>query len=301
MRPPDAAEAERLSAALSEYEDAHGVLPGIVAAENRTSFIEQVVESERRRRFVRQLATLDLSPLRADPTSVLFDPLKAAVIRQRMGQVDEAFWMVFLFVQFGRSRNGGWRYTRDVYGRLGSALWDWRSVAADPGGFATWLVENASAIRANGQGGFGNHRKYERLETTGEVVESYVAWVGPEGSHAVRFAPDGAGGGDPRRAFAHLYASMAGITRFGRTARFDYLTTVGRLGLAEIEPDRPYLGGATGPLKGARLLFGSTASPHELDGALQRLGQALDLAMDVVEDGVCNWQKSPGQFRPFRG
>jgi hypothetical protein len=262
--------------------------------------IEQVIESERRRRFVQRLSTADLSPLRADPSSTLFDPLKAAAIHRQRGETDEAFWMVFLFVHFGRSRGGGWRYARDVYSRLGTGRWDWPTVAGDAAGFRSWLTENLTAIKGNGPGGFGNHRKYERLAETSEVVETYVSWVGPERSHGARFAHAGHSA-DPRLNFAQQYASMALIARFGRTARFDYLTTVGRLGLADLVPDRPHLDSATGPLAGARLLFGSAQPARELDQALVRLGDDLDLTMDVIEDGVCNWQKSPGQFRPFRG
>lgn len=300
MRPNDAGEAARLSAALLRYEGAHGPLPGVASAANRTALIEQLIESERRRRFVQRVSTADLSPLRADPSSTLFDPLKAAAIHQQRGETDESFWMVFLFVHFGRSRGGGWRYARDVYSRLGTGRWDWPAVSADPAGFRSWLTANATAIKRDGPGGFGNHRKYESLAETGEVVETYVSWVGPERSHAARLAlgghPD-----DARLNFAEQYLSMAPIARFGRTARFDYLTTVGRLGLADLVPDRAHLESATGPWTGARLLFGSAQPARELDQALVGLGDDLELTMDVVEDGVCNWQKSPAQFRPFRG
>jgi len=53
---------------------------------------------------------------------------------------------------------------------------------------------------------------------------------------------------------------MNDVERFGRTAKFDYLTMVGKLGLAAIEPGSTYMQGATGPLKGARLLFGGRAT-----------------------------------------
>ena len=42
--------------------------------------------------------------------------------------------------------------------------------------------------------------------------------------------------GDPRKAFDILYHSMGAVASFGRTARFDYLTMIGKLGLAPIEP-----------------------------------------------------------------
>ena len=99
---------------------------------------------------------------------------------------------------------------------------------------------------------------------------------------------------------------MEGVASFGRTARFDYLTMLGKLGLAAIAPDCPYLHGATGPLRGARLLFvgNPTAkglSTNELETRVGELGEALRVGMQEMEDSLCNWQKSPSQFRPYRG
>jgi hypothetical protein len=97
---------------------------------------------------------------------------------------------------------------------------------------------------------------------------------------------------------------MSAVKSFGRTARFDYLTMIGKLGLAPIEPGSAYLQGATGPVKGARLLFGdahAVLSLKELDIRLVQLGGELNVGMQVLEDALCNWQKSPQKFRPFRG
>jgi hypothetical protein len=37
---------------------------------------------------------------------------------------------------------------------------------------------------------------------------------------------------DPRKAFDFLFHSMDSVVAFGRTAKFDYLTMLGKLGLA---------------------------------------------------------------------
>ena len=112
-------------------------------------------------------------------------------------------------------------------------------------------------------------------------------------------------GQHPQEAFDHLYRSMGSVMSFGRTAKFDYLSMVGKLGLAPIEPGSTYLTGATGPLSGARLLFGgsktSALNRSELDTWLIQLGADLSVGMQVLEDALCNWQKSPAKFIPFRG
>ena len=114
-------------------------------------------------------------------------------------------------------------------------------------------------------------------------------------------------GGNPRKTFDYLYRSMDDVVSFGRLARFDYLTMVGKLGLAPIEPGSTYMQGATGPVLGARLLFGgntkATPNSSDLDAWLVQLEADLNMnfGMQVLEDALCNWEKSPVNFKPFRG
>src|SRR5207253_751353 len=127
----------------------------------------------------------------------------------------------------------------------------------NPTAFRAWLLAHQDQIG----GGFGSHRKRESIRAdvpdgTAAVVVSYVAWVEPAHSHAALMANlTQAGGNSPESIFGHAYHSM-NVTRFGRLGRFDYLCLLGRLGFAQVRPGRAYLKGATGPLGGARLLFG---------------------------------------------
>jgi len=300
-------EADRLCTALETFEADHGPLAGISDPRARDTFIARLIESERRVRYLRHIATTPrLSPRRQEP-GPYFDPLKAAVLHARAGDHDEACWLVFLAIHFGKHRRAGWRYVRDVYGRLGEGgRWDWSHVTGDVDGFRAWLDGNIDGLRAEpGPQGFGNHRKYESLRATGEVVESYVAWISAADSHEERFesAVDHAGG-DSLAAFDELYASMATVARFGRIARFDYLSMIARLDLAPIEPGRAYLIDSTGPLTGAQLLFqavGADNAARALDERLTELHDHLCVGFDVIEDALCNWQKSPSAFKPFRG
>ena len=311
MRPGDRELAKRLATVLDAYDQRVRRLPGIRRHTSCDVFIEQLVESIRRVRYVRLIRTRDLSTRSSDPREEFFDPLKAAILAQREGAIDEAFWLVFLFVHFGKHRRVGWRYAREVYGRLGNSIrWDWSHTSSDPTGFRNWLDASQNEFKRI-RGGFGNHRKYESLDArsehgTGAVVESYVRWVNPPKTHqdltekAVQQA-----GGDPKMAFDYLYKSMNDVTRFGRTARFDYLCMVWKLGLAPIEPGSTYMYRATGPIVGARLFFaGDKAAPigpDELDTWLIKLDSDLKVGMQVLEDALCNWQKSPRVFIPFRG
>jgi hypothetical protein len=309
VRPGQRELARRLRAGLRSFDRTEQRLPGIRDRERRDVLIQQFLDSVHRVQFVAVLRTRRLSDLRADPNNEMFDPVRSAIVLQRRGNIEEAFWMVFLFVHFGRHARAHWRYAREIYGRQGAGpRWDWARTSADPNGFREWLrayQENLS--RDNTPHGFGNHRKYESLDAhsphgTGAVVESYIRWIGPPRTHQqiVEEALLQARG-DPSTAFDLLYQSMKAVSRFGRTARFDYLAMVGKLGLALIEPGSPYVAGSTGPLKGAILLFGRRARPANLDAWLVTLGERLEVGMQVIEDALCNWQKSPDRFQRFRG
>lgn len=149
---------------------------------------------------------------------------------------------------------------------------------------------------------FSNHRKYQSLSAysdvgTGAVVASYVSWVAPPRTHLQMIQELHKNvGQDPRVVFDSLYRSMDSVMGFGRLGKFDFLTMLGKVGLAPIEPGSAYLVGATGPLQGARLLFTNDArekvSSRELDARLAKLDSYLDVGMQVLEDSLCNWQNS---------
>lgn len=311
MRPRDVPEAQRLANALHEFEDALGALPGISDPQRRRVLIEQFVESLRRVRWVRHYVNARVGPARSDPGSGVFDPIKAAILHTRAGNIEEAYWLVFLFTHFGKPPRIGWQHLADIYGALGGNMcWDWPTVGQDVNAFRDWLDTNMEALTSRPHR-FGNHRKYESLggwsaNGTGAVVASYVNWVAAGGNHALRFAAAlSDANGDGQIAFSALFSSQRPIHRFGRVARFDYLSMVSKLELAPIEPDSAHLAGSTGPLDGARLLFdgtptgGPTAS--QLEAKVTQLEAYLGIGFDPVEDGLCNWQKSPDVFRPFRG
>lgn len=307
MKPSDRAEAERLDAALRFFAENDRPLPGIESAARREAFVEHVLESIRRIRLIAILRTRDISAHRADPRDLLFDPLKAAIHQQRQGNVEEAFWLLFLYVHFGKHKKAGWRYARDVYGRLGEGgRWDWPSVSDDPAEFRAWLNARQAELANGKPRGFGNHRKRESLgglgdKGTGAAVESYVRWVDPPRTHMAMIANSiREANGDPGLAFDFLYRSMERVMRFGRLARFDYLTMAGKLELAPIQPGIAYIKGSTGPLAGAKLLFGN-GNATNLDEWVVQLAGRLRVGMQVMEDSLCNWQKSPDKFKAFRG
>jgi hypothetical protein len=303
MKRAHKAEVTRLEQALAQFDKTHEPLPGLTKPGRREALARQLVDSMRRVSFVSTILQRTLSPARADPASPNFDPVRAAALHAQNGNLDEAMWLVFLSVHFGKSKKCGWELVRRVYGG-GGQPWDWGRVSADVAAFRDWLSKNQTTLASLS---FGNHRKYESVDAhsaagTGSVVETYVKWVQTYGNHQRLLTQARRIAGSPADAFDSLYEQMGAVNRFGRTARFDFLTMIGKLRLAPIAPGSAYLNGATGPYRGANLLFANPRlTRRQLDLKLVNLAGHLGVGMQEIEDSLCNWQKKPDEYVPFRG
>jgi hypothetical protein len=294
----------QIESQLATFSQKEVPLKGVADRIARHTLAMQIVASLRRIEYTGILKQRDHNARRLDPTSEAFDPERAAILHARSGNLDEAIWLVFLATHFGQHAAHGWRMLRDVYSGLGQESWTWQRISSsDPQEFRDWLRSNSSAIG----GAFGNHRKYESLKDspkgTAVVITDFVRLM--NGSPSAWFASlvrDA--GNDPTTIFDVAYHRFR-VNRFGRLGKFDFLALLGRLDLAPISPGQAYLRNATGPLRGARLLLddnpSSASSVEDLQAVLSRLDRTLGVGMQVMEDALCNWQKSPREFVHFRG
>lgn len=295
---------DQIRDALADARAVQGLL-GIPTQPAVDALSLQFVASLRREAYYRLVQAKQIAPTRADPNCPSFDAERAVAYHLQQGDIDEAGWLLFLMTHFARHGQTGWRRLQDVYGHLGQGRWGWRTVTGNPDAFYRWLSAHWQQLG----GGFGNHRKYESLRPTARrpfaaVVAAYLAWIGPAG-HAACFAQAVRSiGNDPHVIFDGLYQSLT-IISFGRLAKFDYLMLVARYGLAPISPGSAYLDGATGPTRGARLLVDGRvdgpSSTRALQAALDVLDRRLQVGMEVMEDALCNWQKSPNRFVHYKG
>ena len=133
LRARDRALADDLRKKLEEYSNNHKKLAGIDPAENKESLIEQMIDSIRRIKFVEAIRQRRISNLRTDSSSDLFDPIRAAIVHETNGDHDEACWLIFLAIHFGKSSVGGWSFVRDIYNALGAGyLWNWKRISFNP-------------------------------------------------------------------------------------------------------------------------------------------------------------------------
>jgi hypothetical protein len=257
-------------------------------------FALQVERSQRRQRWWhRQLARPD--QLRA------MDILRWTTAAKGAGDLDEAIWRGFLAAHFGRpsveSPNDTQRI--DSAGRLlcgfgNKPVWTWDAVSSALPVFETWLQEHSKQLADLR---FGNHRKFEskKPDRLFAVIEGFVRWVEqPGGTPQSAFRTTGAT--SLEAAFDTLYHRMKGIHRFGRTGRFDLLLLLSDLGLLTARPGSSYLEGATGPIQGARLLWGDLPTA-DLEQRADELAQRVPLSPEIVEDALCMWQKKPRKGR----
>ena len=306
MRSEDRQRDQELQADLVAFSK-HTPLPGIADEAARASLTRQMIDSLHRVDFVRRLSERAPDTQRMDPHNALFDPVKAAFLHNRAGNRDEAAWLVFLSTHFGYHRRIKWELTRLVYGAVDQGpTWTWARTSGDLTGFKAWFEAHADQLAGLP---FGNHRKYESLRPDAEnnlsaTIASYVSWVGANRGFALLVADLDEPPSDPKTRFDRLYRASP-IVQFGRTAKFDFLTMIGKLNIADIEPPLPYLQGATGPTRGAKLLISNdpllSIPVGQLSDVVVALGQSLGVGMQVMEDSLCNWQKSQFQYLPFRG
>lgn len=289
-----------------------GPLPGIVTVQKRECWAQQIVSSLRRISYTDFLLARGVSAARCDPNSGIFDPLRGAIYLQRNGQLDEAVWLAFVLTHFGKHAADGWKLAANIYGSFGvGPVWTFAQYAADPEGFEGMLAANSGRLAdAAISGSFSNHRKFQskKPQAIAKTFRTYYEWQTEFGGFRDRMiAAHRSVGQEPRAAFGALYNSMRGVFGFGggRLGRFDFLTMLGKLQLAPIIPGSVYLDKATGPLAGARLLFFGNRDHHITGSALEPRVDALDevlgVGKQVIEDSLCNWQKSPDAYEYFRG
>jgi Alpha-glutamyl/putrescinyl thymine pyrophosphorylase clade 3 len=167
--------------------------------------------------------------------------------------------------------------------------WTWSRVSSDPRTFERWLNAHAGKVKTLS---FGNHRKFEskRPAILFRVVESFQEWVMDNGASPSEAFNRPANVSQQAWFDALFHGLSKNVYRFRRTGAFDFLCLLADLGLAEVRAGSCYLGGSTGPLAGAKKLWGER-KPRELGRLADDLAKKLGITFEVVEDALCMWQK----------
>lgn len=279
---------QELMARLRGFRDSH-LLPGLATEESRKRFVEKLFNSERK------LRSLSRRKFRgsADPHEQDFHPLKAIIELFEAGRRDEAVWLAFVTTHFGQDERNT---VRLFYDTGGTGCWDWDSVLHNSGGVRQWMASHPEVLQRLK---FGNHRKHETNKPdspvgTAAVIESFREWAIDHGAgspyRALRAVSKGK---SPEFSFDRAYRKLT-VTRFGRTAKFDFLCLLGDLRVLSISPPHCYLTEATGPKSGALLVVTGKKNGRvtsHVECVITKLQKHLGVPVEAMEDALCNWQK----------
>jgi hypothetical protein len=119
------------------------------------------------------------------------------------------------------------------------------------------------------------------------TLEAYRAWAERAGSQRSAFA--GEPGWSPERRFARAYERLA-LPGLGRAARFDLLTTLGRLGLYELRAAALQLGGSDDVTVAAKRALG-IGDPMLLERRAAQLAEACGFPLEALDLGLENWER----------
>lgn len=211
---------------------------------------------------------------------------------QDQGDLDEALWRAFLAGHFGRpsaDEKSIASATRLLCAFGEIPKWTWKRATDRFFDFKDWLFEHKAELR-NLQ--FANHRKFESQKPNNllATISSFVDWVrNTRGTPRKAFEANLRR--SPEESFRSLYQTICSEWRqFNRLGAFDTLTFIGHLGLMPIRADSCYLEGATGPLKGAHLIWGKRPE-SDLSRLADEAARTLRIPYEAFEDALCWYQK----------
>lgn len=119
------------------------------------------------------------------------------------------------------------------------------------------------------------------------TIEAYRAWARRAGSQAAAFGGEDAW--TPQRRFARVFERLA-LPGLHRAARFELLTSLGRLGLYELRADALALGGNDTVTLAAKRVFG-IGDPMLLERRAAELAASCELPLEALDAGLYNWEQ----------
>lgn len=202
-------------------------------------------------------ATGRLTVLAADPPGAYYEAATAA-------DPEERLWRCFAIAYLGPLEDDD----------------PWAGVHA---AVVPWAEGNGLAVEDARVGPRGAHDPV-RGEAT---LRAYRSWAERAGAQAAALAGEAAW--TPERRFARAYERLS-LPGLSRDARYEFLVTAGRLGLAGLRADALHLGGADDVTLGAKRVFG-IGDPLLLERRAAGLAGAAELPIDALDLGLFNWQR----------
>ncbi len=203
-------------------------------------------------------AATRLVRLAADPPGLY------AEVADSAQALEERTWLAFLIAYLAPVEDG------DPFAGIRAARTDWSS------GDEPQLADVATGPRTAHDPARG---------TT--TIDAYRAWAQRAGSQAAAFT--GETSWTPERRFARVFERLA-LPGFHRGARFELLTSLGRLGVYDLRAGALAFGGNDAVTLGAKRALG-IGDPLLLERRAVDLAEATELPLEALDLGFANWER----------
>lgn len=271
-------------------------MPGIQDMNERRLLASDISQSLQRHLKLLEKSKSTVPDYVIEPGCIQFNPFNTAISYQQLGNEMEAWWLIFLACWFGENSRTGWKLLYSVYNGLNSGkTWNWQAVADDPAEFSQWLQQQQPYLKRAGLLG-DNHKKKVfdvcRAEKASQVLSKFIYWwasnyndiIGKSNLHCVL---------SPGLNFRFLYQALSEGIDINPLLHYRLLTWAGILGVANVEPDRPFLVNGSSYKKSARQMFqasGPKLRGRELAQYITELAAWLDIpfCFSVLEDAISN-------------
>lgn len=208
-------------------------------------------------------------------------------------------WHSYVATYFGKSNSSKWNLFNKATFRDDNSLITLEYISENREEYFDYL----RSLNFFENGNFSNHRKYTKKSLDGEkgVLYSFDFVL----DNLPLYTPD------EIVPFDEIYRNALSIPNFGRMAAFDFTCNLCKCGLNVEEPESMYQSYSTGPLEALNdflILSGVDNAPKSLqisigDELLRWFETNSDIYMlaQVLEDTICNWQKSPNSHTRYFG
>src|SRR5581483_3961959 len=248
------------------------LVPGLRASADARRLAEELSFSSAR-----------LASLASAPPGVYEQALDAAA----GGDLDRASWIAFLLAYLSPAED------EEPFAGAEAVL----AAAPAPGALtpelAGLLDEVPRGPRSSHQPGSG-----------ARTLAAYAQWAERSGGQSAAFS--GGGEWSPERRFARVFERLA-LPGLHRGARYEMLTSLGRLGVYEVRAESLHLGtarGATGGEDEAALAakrVSGIGDPLLLDRRATALAEAAGVPLEALDLALFNWSRPPGSERATLG
>ena len=205
--------------------------------------------------------------------------------------LDSRIWHNYVATYFGKSNKSKWMLFNRATFREDKSLITFEDILDNPEEYFEYL----RSISFFDNSSYSNHRKYTKKSLEGDKGVFLSFYYVMENIHLFK--------AETVSAFDVIYRNSLSIPNFGRMAAFDFSCNLCKCGLNVLEPESMYQRYSTGPLSALRNLLTLADVPNPDKNFQVSFGDDLLTWFDdnsniymlaqVLEDTICNWQKSP--------